>query len=480
MNEDTDMPATMVSLFSGYGGLDLAVEDALGDTRVVALADIDTGPCAVLAHHWPDVPNLKDITTIDWASLGHVDVMAGGFCCQSVSTAGKRAGLKRGTRTGLWFNYAEGIRLLRPSLIVAENVGGLLTGASVCDEDERRWAERARLLEAAGLCSCKSPTVDVDGFKAPDQDTEAARTVAEAYLEFEGEGPRPADLHCAVCGGRVFEMVDGQPVRDDARLDGRLTEPTMRALGRVLADLSNLGYDAVWRGMEAADVGAPHHRLRIFMVAWPRDGGTGTTHPTLAALDGLGPMRPEGDPWAVFDKERDVWTTGQPDLFDDVDTFMGIWPKSGVMAHGAVFHLPAQWADSVRLDGLMPTPLSRDGGQGGSMAPEAKRAGNHAVTLQDVAEKGVGLLATPNCMDMLPARSGAARERALRRGGNEAMRRSTGNLREDVSLLYTPRASDGTFGRAAVSGRSLDMSGSLTTQARRFDLPGRLEDPDAE
>ncbi|WP_137657792.1 hypothetical protein [Bifidobacterium moukalabense] len=206
----------------------------------------------------------------------------------------------------------------------------------------------------------------------------------------------------------------------------------------------------------------------------------------LAALDGLGPMRPEGDPWAVFDKERDVWTTGQPDLFDDVDAFMGIWPKSGVMAHGAVFHLPAQWVASVRLDGLMPTPLSRDGGQGGSMDPETKRAGNHAVTLQDVAEKGVDLLATPNCMDMLPARSGAAYEKALRRGKDETARhgkttrRSTGNLREDVSLLYTPRASDGTFGRATASGRSLDMSGSLTTQARRFDLPGRLEDPDAE
>ncbi|MDU4038937.1 MAG: hypothetical protein E7H36_03975, partial [Bifidobacterium dentium] len=203
------------------------------------------------------------------------------------------------------------------------------------------WAERARLLGAAGLCSCKSPTVDVDGFKAPDQDTEAARTVAEAYLEFTGEGPGPADLTCAVCGGHVFEMVDGRPVHDDARLDGRLTEPTMRALGRVLADLSNLGYDAVWRGMEAADVGAPHHRLRIFVVAWPRDGGD-SENPTLAAFDDLKPMRPEGDPWAVFDPERDVWTTGQADLFDDVDAFMGIWPKSGVMAHGAVFRLPAQ------------------------------------------------------------------------------------------------------------------------------------------
>lgn len=84
----------MISLFSGYGGLDLAVQRALGGARVVAVSDIDMGPNAVLAHRYPGAPNLKDITRIDWHALGHVDIMAGGFCCQSVSTAGRRAGLK--------------------------------------------------------------------------------------------------------------------------------------------------------------------------------------------------------------------------------------------------------------------------------------------------------------------------------------------------------------------------------------------------
>lgn len=158
---------TMISLFSGYGGLDLAVQRALGGARVVAVSDIDAGPCAVLAHRYPDVPNLKDITRMDWHALGHVDIMAGGFCCQSVSTAGRRAGLKRGTRTGLWFNYAEGIRILRPSLVVAENVGGLLSAPSVCDEDDRRWTRRAGLLEKAGLCHCRTPDIHVDGFTPP-------------------------------------------------------------------------------------------------------------------------------------------------------------------------------------------------------------------------------------------------------------------------------------------------------------------------
>jgi DNA (cytosine-5)-methyltransferase 1 len=43
----------------------------------------------------------------------------------------------------------------------------------------------------------------------------------------------------------------------------------LRALGRVLGDLASLGFDAEWRGLRAADVGAPHGRLRVFVVAWP-------------------------------------------------------------------------------------------------------------------------------------------------------------------------------------------------------------------
>lgn len=452
-NATNDSPS-LVSLFSGYGGLDLAVERALGGARVVAMADIDTGPSAVLAHRWPDVPNLRDITKIDWPSLGHVDVMAGGFCCQSVSTAGKRAGLKRGTRTGLWFNYAEGIRVLRPSLIVAENVGGLLSGASVCDEDDRRWPKRAALLESAGLCSCRTPVIGVDGFKAPDQSGEAAKTAAQAYLEFKG-GPDPADLLCAACGRHVYEMVGGKPVADDARLSGRLAEPTMRALGRVLADLSNLGYDAVWRGMEAADVGAPHHRLRIFVVAWPRTGKPETDSSVLGKLNALGPLDPPGDPWAWFDPERDVWLTGGADLFGDEDVFMDAWPRSGAMADGAVYALPAEWLSMARLDGgMLPTPLNRDGGSGGSMSPEDKRAGGHAVTLADVAEKGgVDVLPTPNALydaekTGTPANTGKRIAAGRQLGLGDAINTLADVAKKGgVDVLYTPRASDDLPGR---------------------------------
>ena len=65
------------NLFSGYGGLDLAVEMALGPTDPAFVSDIEPGPCAVLAHRFPDAPNLGDITKVDVSALPDVDVVAG-------------------------------------------------------------------------------------------------------------------------------------------------------------------------------------------------------------------------------------------------------------------------------------------------------------------------------------------------------------------------------------------------------------------
>ncbi len=93
-------PLRIGSLFSGYGGLDLAVEHVFGG-RTVWFSELNSAPARVFAHHWPGVPNLGDITQIDWRQTEPVDVLCGGFPCQDVSTVGKRAGLAPGTRSGL-------------------------------------------------------------------------------------------------------------------------------------------------------------------------------------------------------------------------------------------------------------------------------------------------------------------------------------------------------------------------------------------
>lgn len=123
------------SLFSGYGGLDLGVQAVIGGT-VAWHVENAPAPAKILAYHWPDVPNYGDITQVDWATVEPVDVLTGGFPCQDVSLAGARAGLMEGTRSGLWSEFAKAISVLRPSLVVIENVRGLLSAKTMEDIDE--------------------------------------------------------------------------------------------------------------------------------------------------------------------------------------------------------------------------------------------------------------------------------------------------------------------------------------------------------
>ena len=126
------------SLFSGYGGLDMAVHEVLGG-ETAWVSDIDKGACKILAHRYPDIPNLGDITTVDWSQVEPVDVLTGGFPCQDVSHAGKRAGIRPGTRSGLWEHFAYAIDQLRPGLVVIENVRGLLSASAHSDLEPCPW-----------------------------------------------------------------------------------------------------------------------------------------------------------------------------------------------------------------------------------------------------------------------------------------------------------------------------------------------------
>ena len=122
-----------LSLFSGGGGLDMAAEMLWPGLEHVAFVENDVHASSVLARHWPDVPNLGDITAIDWSQVGPVDVIVGGFPCQDISTAGKRAGISEGTRSGLWFYFRDAIRTLRPRYVLLENVAAIATAGGGLD-----------------------------------------------------------------------------------------------------------------------------------------------------------------------------------------------------------------------------------------------------------------------------------------------------------------------------------------------------------
>lgn len=101
------------SLFSGYGGLDLAVEQVF-DARTVWFSEVNEPVARVFAHHRPDAPNLGDITTISWSAAPPVDILCGSFPCQDVSTVGRMAGLAPGTRSGLRAHMATRSRRCNP------------------------------------------------------------------------------------------------------------------------------------------------------------------------------------------------------------------------------------------------------------------------------------------------------------------------------------------------------------------------------
>lgn len=114
---------TVGSLFSGIGGLELGLERA--GMRTVWQVEKDEFCRRVLAKHWPDVARYEDVRDVGAHNLEPVDVVCGGFPCQDISNAGKRAGID-GERSGLWSEYARIIRELRPSYVVVENVRALI------------------------------------------------------------------------------------------------------------------------------------------------------------------------------------------------------------------------------------------------------------------------------------------------------------------------------------------------------------------
>lgn len=155
------------SLCTGYGGLDIAASAVFGGT-LAWCADSDKHVSTILAARYPEVPNLGDLTKLNWAEIPTVDILCAGFPCQDISFSGRGAGIEKGARSGIWKNIVTGIRELRPAVVIVENVSAIRS----------------------------------------------------------------------------------------------------RGLGRVLGNLATCGYGASWTSLRASDVGAPHRRERVFILAY--------------------------------------------------------------------------------------------------------------------------------------------------------------------------------------------------------------------
>lgn len=193
------------SLCTGYGGLDMAV-----GIEPSWVSDIDPGAIKLLEYRYPNVPNLGDLTTVDWSQVEPVDIITAGYPCQPFSAAGKRKGTADGRH--IWPHIANALRVLRPRYALFENVAG----------------------------------------------------------------------HVSL------------------------------GLTDVLADLAEAGFDAEWTTLRASDVGAPHRRERIFILAVDRDTDSRAGNGRRAAVAHLRPDLNESAPTQSSRTDRPPANTASP------------------------------------------------------------------------------------------------------------------------------------------------------------------------
>lgn len=124
----------VVSLFAGIGGFDLGLERA--GFEVVRQVEIDAYCLKVLEKHWPHVDRGTDVRKEESEAYaeryGAINLVCGGFPCEDLSLAGKRAGLA-GERSGLFFELARIADAVPSAWVLAENVPGLLSSAGGAD-----------------------------------------------------------------------------------------------------------------------------------------------------------------------------------------------------------------------------------------------------------------------------------------------------------------------------------------------------------
>ena len=112
------------SMFAGIGGFDLGFERA--GFEIAWCIEWDKAAQSILRRHFPKAKIYGDISQLDGSELEQVDVVCGGFPCQDLSVAGKRAGLA-GARSGLFYDAMRIVKRLNPSVLILENVPGLLS-----------------------------------------------------------------------------------------------------------------------------------------------------------------------------------------------------------------------------------------------------------------------------------------------------------------------------------------------------------------
>jgi DNA (cytosine-5)-methyltransferase 1 len=206
----TPRPLRIGSLCTGTGAMELAVQAVLGGD-LLWVADPDPDACKVIAHRLPGIPNLGDLTRVDWDRVPRVDLVSCGVPCSDISVAGRGAGIKEGTRSGVWIDITKALAHLLPRYVFIENVAVL----------RRRGLDQVLAdLDALGY-TCRWTTLRACDVGAPhrrDRRFLLGEHRDSSPVRADGTGGAPADPH-------------GQP-----RQRHRSPEPAAPAGGRPRPD----------------------------------------------------------------------------------------------------------------------------------------------------------------------------------------------------------------------------------------------------
>jgi DNA (cytosine-5)-methyltransferase 1 len=115
------------SMFSGIGGFELGIQRVCPEWKCIGHSEVDKYADVIYSKHFSDSKNYGDATKIDPEDLPDIDMICGGFPCQSFSIAGKRGGIEYDTRGTLFKEIVRIAEAKRPGIIFLENVKGLLS-----------------------------------------------------------------------------------------------------------------------------------------------------------------------------------------------------------------------------------------------------------------------------------------------------------------------------------------------------------------
>lgn len=277
-------PLTYAELFAGAGGLSLGLE--LAGWSPVAHAEIEPHARAVLRHHWPDCRLDGDVAAIDGADFCGVTLLSGGFPCQDVSVAGKRAGLA-GARTGLFYEATRIIGEARPLFILLENVMGLVSSNNG-EDIEAVLAELGRL---GYLVECEE--LDAQNFGVPQRRRrvffvcvdvqEAIGISGQRLMTSFCESTRVNTLVAGLLGASAALQRASRTAAKSSDSDGSLSD---RGLERMINTFSTMPAPWGWRNWPSVwTVTSPSSPSGASGSASPR-GSSGTS--TLADTDPTG------------------------------------------------------------------------------------------------------------------------------------------------------------------------------------------------